>query len=114
MMNFMFRSTLMKRLLFCAVLFFVAIDDAYAGASIVNIKTYVFNPASITAAVGDTVTWVNQDDDPHTVKSSGPEGAFKSPALDTNEKYSFTFTKPGVYKYFCTLHPHMQGEIVVR
>ena len=83
-------------------------------ASTVSVKSYTFAPAAITIAAGNTVTWINQDDDPHTVKSVGPDTALKSPALDTNDKYSFTFTKPGVYKYFCTLHPHMQGEIIVQ
>jgi len=113
-MNFASRGTLMKRLLSYAVLFFIAVDSVYAGSSTVDIKAYAFNPATVTVAVGDTVTWINRDNDPHTVKSAAPESVLKSPALDTSEKYSFTFAKPGVYKYFCTLHPHMQGEIVVR
>lgn len=80
----------------------------------VAIENYAFVPNTLTIAVGTEVTWVNQDNDPHTVKSDPAADVLKSPALDTNDKYSFTFTKPGVYKYFCTLHPHMQGEIVVK
>ena len=60
---------------------------------------------------GTTVTWTNQDDIPHTVASS--QQAFRSKALDTDDKFSFTFTTPGSYKYFCSLHPHMTGTIVV-
>jgi len=60
---------------------------------------------------GTTVTWVNRDDIPHTVTSTTL--AFRSKALDTNDKFSFTFTTPGSYKYFCSLHPHMTGTIVV-
>lgn len=78
------------------------------------IKNYAFEPASITIKTGNTITWINRDDDPHTVKSVPTDEMLKSPALDTNDKFSFTFSKPGVYKYFCTLHPHMQGEIIVR
>jgi hypothetical protein len=58
-----------------------------------------------------TVTWINGDDIPHTVTSSGK--VFKSKTLDTEDKFSFTFTTPGSYEYFCSLHPHMTGAIVV-
>ena len=112
-MNFLFRGSWIRRLLVGTGLFLVAIGNDLAGTSIVNIKAHAYTPATVVAAVGDTVTWVNQDDDPHTVKSSEPDGVLKSPALDTNDRYSFTFAKPGVYKYFCTLHPQMQGEILV-
>lgn len=87
---------------------------ANAETNTIAIKNYAFVPASITVAAGTNVTWLNEDDDPHTIKSDPSNEVLKSPALDTNDKFSFTFTKPGVYKYFCTLHPHMQGEIVVR
>jgi plastocyanin len=57
------------------------------------------------------VTWTNRDDIPHTVASTTK--AFKSPALDTDDSYSFTFTTAGSYEYFCSLHPHMTGTVVV-
>ena len=60
---------------------------------------------------GTTVTWINADDAPHTVVSSTK--LFKSSALDTEDKFSFTFTTPGTYEYFCSLHPHMTGTVVV-
>ena len=60
---------------------------------------------------GTTVTWDNEDDIPHTVASSSK--LFRSKVLDTDDKFSFTFTTPGVYEYFCSLHPHMTGTIVV-
>ena len=57
------------------------------------------------------MTWINDDDTPHTVASSSK--LFKSKALDTKDKFSFTFTTPGTYAYFCSLHPHMTGVVVV-
>ena len=60
---------------------------------------------------GTTVTWINDDDIPHTVASSSK--LFKSKPLDTEDKFSFTFTTPGSYEYFCSIHPHMTGGIVV-
>jgi len=62
--------------------------------------------------VGTTVTWTNRDDIPHTVVSD--EKVFKSKVLDTDEKFSFTFTKPGTYGYFCSVHPKMTGKVVVQ
>ena len=122
--GFSFRATLASgttRTLFYAVLCLISFSFAPISSSAasvsnntVSIKSYAFTPATVTIAVGGTVTWINQDDDPHTVKSVEPDATLKSAALDTNDKYSQTFTKPGVYKYFCTLHPHMQGEIIVQ
>src|SRR6266567_9375235 len=77
----------------------------------VKIDNFVFNPQTITVRAGDTVTWVNHDDIPHTATSK--TGAFRSKALDTDDKFSFTFTTPGSFAYFCALHPHMTGSIVV-
>ena len=76
----------------------------------VKIDNFTFGPQKLSVKVGDTVTWVNEDDIPHTVVSTGH---FRSKALDTDDKYSFTFTAPGTFEYFCGLHPHMQGSIVV-
>jgi plastocyanin len=83
-------------------------------ANAVRIDNFAFTPASLTVAVGTTVTWVNYDDIPHTVVSSDTPRHFKSPPLDTDGRYSFTFSKPGTYQYFCSIHPHMVGQIVVR
>ncbi len=77
----------------------------------VQIDNFVFNPQQIRVTAGATVTWVNHDDIPHTVTSQ--TGVFRSKALDTDDKFSFTFATPGSYPYFCALHPHMTGTIVV-
>jgi len=83
---------------------------AHAANLEVKIDNFTFGPQKLTVKVGDTVTWINEDDIPHTVVSVGK---FRSKALDTEDKYTFTFTTPGTYEYFCGLHPHMQGSIVV-
>ena len=77
----------------------------------VKIDNFTFNPQEVTVKPGTTVVWTNHDDIPHTVTSSTQ--AFKSKVLDTDEKFSFTFTTAGTFKYFCALHPHMTGSIVV-
>jgi plastocyanin len=78
----------------------------------VKIDNFSFSPAELTVAVGATVTWTNHDDIPHTVASDTK--LFKSKVLDTDEKFSYTFSKPGTYAYFCSLHPKMTGKVVVR
>ena len=85
--------------------------SAPVATSSVTIKNFAFSPASITVKVGTTVTWTNQDQDAHTVTDKG--GAFGSQALDTNASYKFTFSKPGTYNYFCTIHPFMTATVVV-
>ena len=79
--------------------------------TVVKIDNFTFAPQRVTVKAGTTVTWTNEDDIPHTVAST--TRAFKSKTLDTNDKFSFTFTTAGVYDYFCSLHPHMTGTIVV-
>ena len=76
----------------------------------VHIDNFVFEPAQLTVKAGQTVTWTNRDDIPHTIVSAGK---FRSKTLDTDDKFSFTFTNAGDYKYFCSLHPHMTGMIKV-
>ena len=80
----------------------------------VKIDNFSFSPANLTVAVGTTVTWINRDDIPHVVVSSDDPRAFKSKALDTDDKFSYTFTKPGTYNYFCSVHPKMTAKIVVQ
>jgi len=86
---------------------------AYAEDSQVSIKDHLFTPSVLTINAGTKVTWTNHDQDPHTVVESGTPKPFHSSALDTNDTFSYTFTEPGTYKYFCTLHPTMAGKVVV-
>jgi plastocyanin len=78
----------------------------------VKIDNFSFGPATVTVAAGTTVTWTNRDDIPHTVVSD--DKVFKSKVMDTDEKFSFTFAKPGTYSYFCSVHPKMTGKVVVQ
>jgi plastocyanin len=87
------------------------VAPVFAADTEVKIDNFTFNPATITVKAGTTVTWTNGDDIPHTVVATAK--AFKSKVLDTNDKFSFTFTTPGSYEYFCSLHPHMKASIVV-
>ena len=80
----------------------------------VKIDNFSFGPGTLTVPVGTTVTWANRDDIPHTVVSSDDPKAFKSRVMDTDEKFSFTFSKPGTYPYFCSVHPKMVGKVVVQ
>jgi plastocyanin len=86
--------------------------EAAASALEVRVDNFTFGPATLTVPVNSTVTWVNKDDLPHVVASN--DGVFKSKALDTEDKYSYTFSKPGTYAYFCSIHPKMVGKIVVQ
>jgi plastocyanin len=85
--------------------------SAQAAEMEVRIDNFAFAPQRMTVKAGTTVTWINDDDIPHTVASNTK--LFRSSALDTKDKFSFTFTTPGAYEYFCSLHPHMTGAIVV-
>jgi plastocyanin len=78
----------------------------------VKIDNFTFTTQSITVSAGTEVTWVNRDDIPHTVVSQ--DGVFKSKALDTDDKFSFKFSQPGTYHYFCSIHPKMTAEVVVK
>lgn len=91
----------------------VAAQQKAQGAE-VKIDNFSFGPASLTVSVGSTVTWTNRDDIPHTVVSTDDPRVFKSKVLDTDEKFSFTFTKAGTYPYFCSVHPKMTGKVVVQ
>jgi len=88
-------------------------DDKPASSTTVKIDNLSFGPATITIPAGTTVTWTNNDDVPHVV-SSDDNKMFKSKALDTDDRFSFTFTKPGTYNYYCAIHPKMTAKIVVQ
>ncbi len=85
-----------------------------ASTTEVKIDNFSFGPAALTVTVGSTVTWINRDDIPHTVVSTDDAKTFKSKVLDTDEKFSFTFTKAGTYPYFCSIHPKMTGKVIVQ
>ena len=86
-------------------------EPATAADMEVKIDNFTFVPQRVTVKPGTTVTWINEDDIPHAIAATGKE--FRSKVLDTNDKFSFTFTTVGTFEYFCSLHPHMTGTIVV-
>ena len=86
----------------------VAAADAPNG---IVVKDFMFAPNSLTVKAGSSVTWINKDDEPHTVVSDS--GVFRSAALDTDETFSFKFEKPGTYHFTCSIHPRMVGTITV-
>jgi plastocyanin len=90
------------------------LQTAPAEAPKVSIDNFKFSPAELTVPVGTTVTWVNHDDVPHTATSKNDPPAFDSKALDTDQSFSFTFTKPGTYGYYCKVHTHMTARIIVK
>jgi plastocyanin len=106
-------STVMIALMLLAGTLSVAANDQPSGASAdVKIDNFSFGPQTLAVSVGTTVVWTNRDDIPHTVVST--DGVFKSKVRDTDEKFSYTFTKAGTYPYFCSVHPKMTGKVVVQ
>ncbi|WP_082145075.1 cupredoxin domain-containing protein [Microvirga massiliensis] len=81
-------------------------------AAQVSVDNFTFSPPTLTVTAGTTVTWTNADDIPHTIVAQ--DHSFRSKALDTDGSFSFTFTAAGEYDYFCSLHPHMVGKIIVK
>jgi plastocyanin len=90
-----------------------ASGDKSSGGATVKIDNFSFGPATITIPAGSTITWTNNDDVPHVVTSDDNK-MFKSKPLDTNDHFSFTFTKPGTYNYYCAIHPKMTAKIEVQ
>jgi 3',5'-cyclic-AMP phosphodiesterase len=88
-----------------------AMNTAGAGATSVVVDNFSFAPASTVVAPGSTITWTNKDDVPHNIVSTDQK--FKSPVLDTDQQFSHSFDAPGTYKYYCSIHPKMTGQIVV-
>ena len=84
---------------------------AASGETHLTIDNFTFKPDAVTVPVGTRIVWVNDDDIPHSIVET--TGKFHSPALDTEDKFSFIFDKAGSYEYFCGLHPHMKGKVVV-
>src|SRR5262249_54634847 len=104
-----------RRNLLCAAFLVAATASGLASAraedATIKIDNFTFAPPQLTVKAGTTVTWRNEDDIPHMVASS--TRLFKSKALDTDDRYAFTFPAVGTYEYFCSLHPHMMRTIVV-
>ena len=112
---------LLRRFIPALLLTISLIPSAHAGQSIPNAPTpsqlvridnFTFTPAEITVTAGTAVTWINGDDIPHTIAATNH--AFRSKVMDTDQQYTFTFAAPGTYEYFCALHPHMQGRVIVK
>ena len=108
----------MKRLLFVYVgaallAIHATVANDKAASNEVTIDNFSYHPDTLTVATGTTVTWINRDDVPHTVLSTDKK-ALVSPALDTDEKFSYTFNIAGTNAYYCSVHPHMKGRIIVR
>ncbi len=90
-----------------------AASSRAAGREVV-IDNFTFRPETLTILAGTKVTWINHDDVPHTATSTAKPRVFDSRTLDTDERFSFVFTTPGAYEYFCAVHPKMTGRIIVK
>jgi plastocyanin len=83
------------------------------GQNKIEIKDFAFNPQTITVKSGDKITWINKDEEPHTVVSVGKKFQ-RSSGLDTDQEFSIIAGAPGTYEYFCSVHPKMTGTIIVK
>ena len=94
----------------------LSLTRAHASAPVlaneVIIENFSYQPATLTVAAGTKVTWVNHDDEPHTVTETNKR--FNSKALDNGDRFSKDFTQPGTYNYYCALHPKMTGQVIVK
>lgn len=89
----------------------LVVPHAFAADAQIKIANFTFDPPTLTIKAGTTVTWINADDIPHVV--SEKDGKFRSGALDTDDSFSQSFTTAGAVEYFCAIHPHMTGKIIV-
>ena len=87
-------------------------DNTSSKQNRIEIKDFAFNPQTITVKSGEKVTWINRDEEPHTIVSVGKQFK-KSTALDTDQEFTITVGAPGTYEYFCSVHPKMTGIIIV-
>ena len=90
--------------------------SSVGSGAFVAIVNYGFYPTTLTVSKGTTVTWVNMDFVQHTVTSGteqAPTGLFDSHELNHMQSFSYTFSTPGTYVYFCDIHPSMTGAITV-
>lgn len=97
---------------FTAAALLLLASSARAEDHTLKIRDFMFMPTALTIAPGDTVTWENDDGEPHTVVSL--DGAFRSKALDEQDKFSHAFDQAGTFKYLCSIHPKMVGTIIVK
>lgn len=91
-----------------------AMDKPMAAPNTVVIDNFTFEPSTLEVARGTTVTWINKDDVPHTVTSDAEPRLLNSKAMDTDERYTMTFSDAGTFAYFCKVHPHMTGKVIVK
>jgi plastocyanin len=107
---------MLSRMLLRALPFALALSGAapaaFASDAMVVMKNFDFAPMAVSVPVGATVTWKNLDGEPHTVVSA--DGVFRSSALDQNDTFTFKFTKPGIYRYLCSIHPKMMATVTVK
>jgi plastocyanin len=87
-------------------------EEKKPAETVVKIDNFTFTPNVVTVPAGSTIRWINKDDIPHNVVTE--DKTIKSKVMDTDEQFSYTFTKPGIYPYFCSIHPKMTGKIVVQ
>jgi plastocyanin len=92
----------------------IAQQVAAARSAEISIENFSFTPTTLTVAPGTSVTWVNNDEEPHNVVNVGGQSRLFKSVLDGGDKYTFVFDKAGTYKYICSVHPHMEGTIVVK
>lgn len=107
-------TIMLTLILLCSARASMAAGPATQTPNMVSIDNFSFSPATLTVSKGATVTWVNHDDIAHTVVNDADPRAFKSPPMDSDDRFSYTFTSAGTYKYFCSIHPHMVGLVVVK
>ena len=104
-----------RKLSFALVVLCAFSPEAFAeepDSQSIVMKNFHFSPVTLTVSAGETVTWKNLDEEPHTVASN--DGLFRSAGLDQNDSFSFKFDKPGTYRFICSIHPHMMGTIIVK
>lgn len=107
-------TAMTRTLIAAATLLWLAGIGFAAETKSIAIDNFAFDPPTLTVAPGTRIVWTNKYEEPHTVTSVNKEMPFKSQGLDTDDTFAITFDKPGTYKYFCSVHPHMVGEIVVK
>lgn len=107
------RRTILQAGLQASGMAILATRPQAAGEAVVTIDNFAFVPAALSVPAGTRVTWINRDDIPHVVVDSADARRMRSPPLDTGDRFGFVFTAPGSYRYYCALHPHMQGRVQV-